>query len=122
MFQGSILSGHFCNTFIDAESTEKVEEAPSANTPNTAAAGEAQELETASKANLHDDEAKEDTAGKVVKPLKYVKDEVCPDEIYERPSKQSVSVETQTLECGVRPPAPTKGSIDYYTLTYEDSD
>ena len=87
-----------------------------------AAAGEAHELETAAKANVHDDEAKDDTAVKVVKPLKDVKDEVCPDKIYEKPSKQSVSVETQTLECGVRPPAPTKGSIDYYTFTYEDSD
>ena len=79
-------------------------------------------METAAKANVHDDEAKDDTAVKVVKPLKDVKDEVCPDEIYEKPSKQSVSVETQTLECGVRPPALSKSSIDFYTLTYDDYD
>ena len=57
-----------------------------------------------------------------MKPIKDVKDEVYPDEMYEKTAKLKVSVETQTLECGVRPPAPTKGSIDYYTLTYKDSD
>ena len=40
--------------------------------------------------------------------------------MYEKPAKLKVSVETQTLKCGVRPPAPYKGSLDLYTLTYDD--
>ena len=50
------------------------------------------EFETAVEANEHD-EGWYDTGGKVVKPLKDVKDEVCPDNIDEKPSNQSVSLD-----------------------------
>ena len=106
----------------EAELTEKVEEAPSSIISGNPAAEEAQEVETFAKVDEQNDEDKDNTAGKVVKPIEDVTDEVCPDEMYEKPAKLKVSVETQTLECGVRPPALSKSSLDFYTLTYDDYD
>ena len=50
-----------------------------------------------------------------------MEDEVCPDEIYwSQITSKSVSVGTQTLECGVASYQPSKSSLDFYTLTYDD--
>ena len=69
------------------------------------------------KANEPDDFLKENTTEKVEESTMDVKDEVCPDDLYEEPAKQYVSMGTQTLESRVRPPAPRKGVVDYYALT-----
>ena len=53
--------------------------------------------------------------------VKDLEDEVCPDEIYgSQITSKSVSVGTQTLECGVASYQPSKSSLDFYTLTYDD--
>ena len=48
-------------------------------------------------------------------------DEVCPDENYTQ-LKKLISVETQTLECGLAAlTTASKSLFDYYTLQYDDS-
>jgi ferredoxin-like protein FixX len=99
----------------DKESAEEVEEDPS---NNNSTAEEAKRVESAVKANELSNLEKE-TAEKVEVPVKDLKDEVCPDEIYQNQSKTLISVETQTLECGVAPTAASKSVFDY-TLRYDD--
>ena len=53
--------------------------------------------------------------------VKDLEDKVCPDDIYGNQSTSKlVSVGTQTLECGVASYQPSKSSLDFYTLTYDD--
>ena len=53
--------------------------------------------------------------------IKDLEDEVCPDEIYGYQPKTLISVETQTLECGIAPTAASKSVFDY-TFRYDDPD
>jgi ferredoxin-like protein FixX len=62
------------------------------------------------------------TAEKVEVLAKELEDEVCPDEVYQSHSRNMISVETQTLECGVAHTAVSKSVFDYYTLRYDDDD
>ena len=52
--------------------------------------------------NEPEGDVEKETAEKVEVSTENVRDEVCPDEIYKKKSKHLVSVETQTLECGVQ--------------------
>ena len=103
----------------EKESAEKVEEEPSiANS----AAEEAKRIETAAKANeLGVLDVEKKTAEEVDLSIKDLEDEVCPDEIYENQPKKLISVETQTLECGIAPTAASKSVFDY-TFRYDDHD
>jgi hypothetical protein len=47
-------------------------------------------------------------------------DEFCSDTTYRNePNKEMKSVETQTIEAGIRP-STSKAGFDYYTLQYDD--
>ena len=80
-----------------AKTAKGVGKAPATETENSAAV-KANEFETAKNANQADADEKENTAEKVENSPTDVNDEVCPDEIYEKPLKQTVSMGTQTLE------------------------
>ena len=98
----------------DVELAEKAEEVL-ADTIGSAA-GEAAGLNLASKANEFDEKPAEKA-----ETLEDLKDEVCPDDIYRFPNDSNVlSVGTQTLECGVANSHPSKSTLDFYTLTYDD--
>ena len=75
--------------------------------------------ETAAKANVVSNNLEKKTAEQVEAPIGDLDDEVCPDEIYEDQST-SISVGTQTLECGVARTPASKSVFDYYTLAYDD--
>ena len=103
----------------DKESAEKVEKDPFLENSTVE---EAKGFEIAVEARKLDDVEKETATEEVEAPVENLKDEVCPDEIYQSQSKQLISVETQTLECGVARTVPSKSVFDYYTLRYDDSD
>lgn len=93
--------------------TEKAEETPATDNHN------AEEAAAAEKANEMNDCEKEATEKVEVIAID-VKDELCPDETYKNETKQFTSVETQTLECGVK--SKSKSAMEFYTLTYDDYD
>ena len=100
----------------DVELAEKAEEVLAATIGS--AAEEAVELNLAAKAKESDEKPTEK-----VETLHDLKDEVCPDEVYRCQNDSNVvSVGTQTLECGVALAHPSKSSLDFYTLTYDDYD
>ena len=100
----------------DVELAEKAEEVLAGTIGS--AAGEAAGLNLASKANEFDEKPAEKA-----ETLEDLKDEVCPDDIYRFPNDSNVlSVGTQTLECGVANSHPSKSTLDFYTLTYDDYD
>ena len=98
----------------DIQQTEKVEEVLA----NIDSAAEGAAVSNSAAKAKESDEIPIENVENSVKDLE---DELCPDEIYgSQITSKSVSVGTQPLECGVASYQPSKSSLDFYTLTYDD--
>ena len=106
------------NVEKDKEPTEKVEEVPATD---KSIAEEAKRDETTAKANVVSDDLEKETADQVEAIVRDLDDELCPDEIYEE-QFTSISVGTQTLECGGAQTPASKSVFDFYTLADDDND
>ena len=102
-----------CGNTSSVEAEESEENVKGTSTVEKPDAEEASELETKPVAEKATETAEE---------VPFIEEEFCSDSTYRNEPKEMKSIETQTIEAGIRPSTTSKPGFDYYTLRYDDTD